>query len=356
MSGKTTKRTKSIRQYLVDSVRFGNQDVVSTASDTFQISRQSIHRHLAVLVKEGRLIATGHTRARIYTLGPVRSHTKQYAVAGLAEDVVHRKDFSFVFDGLLGTVAEICHYGFTEMLNNAIDHSEGESISVQVSRDLDKVGIHISDDGEGIFKRIARLLDLPDPRESILELSKGKLTTDPENHTGQGIFFTSRSFDYFHIASGDLCFTHDNEIDDDFLMHWADDRFGTHVYMEIALDSDKDLGKVFDEFTSGPDEFHFARTLVPVKLALYEGESLVSRSQAKRILNRIERFKTVVLDFEGVDKIGQAFADEVFRVFASRHRDIELIPLNLAPGVELMIMRANADGFEFESSKSSPNP
>lgn len=117
--------------------------------------------------------------------------------------------------------------------------------------------------------------------------------------------------------------------------------------MEIALDSVKDLGQIFDEFSSGPDDYHFARTVVPVRLALYEGESLVSRSQAKRILNRVERFRTVILDFDGVDKIGQAFADEVFRVFARRHRGIELIPVNTVPRVELMIARATAEEFKF---------
>lgn len=347
MVRKITQRTGIIRQYLVDAVRLGRQDIVSTATAAFNISRQSIHRHLAALVNEGRLLATGHTRARVYTLGPVRSHTDRYHLAGLVEHDVHRKDFSFIFDGLPETVAEICHYGFTEMLNNAIDHSEGESVEIYARRDPESAIIQIVDDGEGIFKRIARLLDLPDPRESILELSKGKLTTDPENHTGQGIFFTSRSFDRFHIVSGDLCFTHQKEIDDDYLLHREDDKDGTHVYMEIAVDSKRDLGQVFDEFSSGPDDYHFARTVVPVRLALYEGESLVSRSQAKRILNRVERFRVVILDFEGVDKIGQSFADEVFRVFAGRHRAIELIPVNTVPRVELMIARANAEGFDF---------
>lgn len=343
MARKVAKRTHIIRKYLVDVVRLGNQDIVSTASAMFNISRQSIHRHLSALVDQGCLLASGHTRARIYTLGPVRSHVERYPLPGLDEHIVHRKDFSFIFDGLPDAVAEICHYGFTEMVNNAADHSEGKTVLIKAMRDADKVAIQIVDDGEGIFKRIARLLDLPDPRESILELSKGKLTTDPANHTGEGIFFTSRVFDHFLIESGDLCFSHHDEFDDDFLLHREGDKEGTHVYMEIAQDSNRNLGKVFDEFSGGPDDYRFERTIVPVRLALYEGESLVSRSQAKRILNRVERFRTVILDFEGVDRIGQAFADEVFRVFANRHRDIELIPANTVPRVELMISRVNAE-------------
>ncbi len=342
MTRQITDRTKIIRNFLIDAVRAGRQDIVPSASSVFNISRQSIHKHLTALVKEGQLAATGHTRARVYSLGSVRSHIAHYPLANLDEHIVHRKDFSFIFEDLPETVAEICHYGFTEILNNAIDHSEGKSVIIFAKRNEKKVVIQIFDDGEGIFKHIARLLGLPDPRESILELSKGKLTTDPDNHTGEGIFFTSRSFDYFHIDSGDLCFSHSNDIPNDYLLHNDQDKEGTIVHMEITLDSTKDLGAVFDEYSSGPDEYRFEKTVVPVRLALYEGESLVSRSQAKRILNRVERFRSVILDFEGVDKIGQAFADEAFRVFTNSHPNIELIPLNTAPRVKQMIARAQA--------------
>ena len=80
--------------------------------------------------------------------------------------------------------------------------------------------------------------------------------------------------------------------------------------------------------------------MVPVRLALYEGERLVSRSQAKRILNRVERFRYVILDFEGVDTIGQAFADEVFRVFANRHPEISIMAANESEQIGRMINRA----------------
>ena len=51
--------------------------------------------------------------------------------------------------------------------------------------------------------------------------------------------------------------------------------------------------------------------------------ALVSRSQAKWVMNRATQFKTVILDFEGVVHVGQAFVDEVFRVFATLRWTIE---------------------------------
>lgn len=343
MSKSITERSRMIRGFLLDSVRIGRQEIVSTSSKMFNISRQSIHRHLAALIKEGRLIATGHTRARTYSLGPVRDHVAKYQLKNLKEDVVHREDFSFLFEGLPENISEICHYGFTEILNNAIDHSEGSSVTILTTRSEERITIQMHDDGEGIFKRIARLCKLPDPRESILELSKGKLTTDPENHTGQGIFFSSRSFDSFYIRSGDLCFAHKKDDDEDFLLHVDETGLGTSVYMDISLSSSKDLGHVFDEYSGAPDDYRFYKTVVPVRLAIYEGEALVSRSQAKRILNRVEKFQTVILDFAGVDKIGQAFSDEVFRVFTKNHPKIKLIPINTTSEVDKMVSRAKSE-------------
>ena len=58
---------------------------------------------------------------------------------------------------------------------------------------------------------------------------------------------------------------------------------GTSVFMEIARDSTRDIARVFDEYSSGPDDYDFARTVVPVRLAKVGDENLVSRSQAKRL-------------------------------------------------------------------------
>ena len=309
--------------------------------ETFKLTRQAIHSHLTALIKMGCLVAEGNTRARRYILGPARFHNAGFLLSGLKESDVYYRDFGFIFNDLPRELESACHYGFTEMLNNAIDHSGGSLVGVDVERTPDLITIRIYDDGEGIFNHIARIMNLSDPRESLLELSKGKLTTDPDNQSGQGIFFTSRVFDYFLIYSGDLIFSHNDGDKNDYLLHNKNDHIGTHVFMRIALNSDKTLKSVFNAYSGGEEEdFVFNKTVVPVRLALYEGERLVSRSQAKRILNRVEKFKTVFLEFQDVDFIGQAFADEVFRVFTRNNPHIKLTPINLTKDVEQTIQAA----------------
>ena len=113
------------------------------------------------------------------------------------------------------------------------------------------------------------------------------------------------------------------------------------VFMQLANASPRTTKAVFDMFAA-PEEYTFAKTLVPARLAQHEGEKLVSRSQGKRLTMRFERFQTVVLEFAGVAEIGQAFADEVFRVFQTAHTKTTLVPTSMTPGVKAMVSRARA--------------
>jgi len=235
-------------------------------------------------------------------------------------------------------VVTICQYGLTEMLNNALEHSEGKHVTVRVELWPDLVQMDVLDDGVGIFEKIQRDLHLDDPLHALLELSKGKLSTDPQHHTGEGIFFTSRAFDYFTIVSHQVRFTH-RDTGLDFVFEDKDVWDGTYIHMQIRRSSERTLKSVFDSYSVDGD-FGFDRTVAPVFLAQYENEKLVSRSQARRLLARFERFKVVLLDFEKVDYIGQAFADEIFRVFQQEHPQVKLLWTNENDEVRGMIARA----------------
>lgn len=333
-----TRRSREIRAYLIDAVRLGRADIVSDASQRFGISRQAVHRHLAQLTNEGLLAAVGTTRARAYRIGSVRRQRRVYELAAISEDRVYTADFAYIVDGLPKNVRDIWHYGFTEILNNAIDHSGGQKVAIHAGTFDPWLVLLIADDGEGIFRRIARLMELHDPREAILELSKGKLTTDPSNHTGEGIFFASRLFDGFFIVSGDLYFGHMNEADRDVMRQLGQEGKGTQVYMLLDPRTERTPASVFAAFTDA-ETLDFSKTVVPVRLVLYDGDQLISRSQAKRIMNRVERFQNVVLDFAGVETVGRSFVDEIFRVFVGRHPTIDLRPVNMSIAVRREVER-----------------
>ncbi len=68
----------------------------------------------------------------------------------------------------------------------------------------------------------------------------------------------------------------------------------------------------------------------------------MSRSEARRLLSRLDEFEEVVLDFTGVTRIGQGFADEIFRVFPLREPTISIETENVAPEIAPMIEHQNS--------------
>ncbi len=335
MPGKET-----IRRRALQLVAGRGHGVAARLASEFGFSRQTANTHLQALADEGEIEGEGSTRARVYRLATLRTEVRSYPREGLREDIVWQEVFVPAVDDLPENVRNIWHYGVTEMVNNAIDHSGSAEVHVGVRRNAIYTDGRVADDGEGIFLKIQRALHLYDPREAILELAKGKLTTDPAHHTGEGIFFASKVFEGFDILSGRLHYKHDHDALD-MLAERPVDAPGTLVLMRLANRSRRTAKSVFDQFAA-PEEYAFDKTLVPVRLAQYEGEKLVSRSQAKRLYQRFERFRHIVLDFDGVAEIGQAFADELFRVFANRHPEVTLAPINMTRAVVQMVSRVRA--------------
>jgi anti-sigma regulatory factor (Ser/Thr protein kinase) len=334
---------KVIRKFILDSVETHPGDVAAVAAAKFKISRQAVNKHLARLVAENLITATGKTQKRSYSLGIVDEFHSSYKIApGLAEHDIWDMDVLPRLGGFAKNVIDIWQFCFTEMFNNAVDHSGGTQIILSIKKTAVNTRMLISDNGVGIFKKIQSSLRLADERHAILELAKGKLTTDPKKHSGQGIFFTSRLLDSFDILSGGLFFTHKFDRDRDWLLSGSADDAGTTVFMRLRNDSTRLDETIFAQFSSA-DGQDFSKTTVPVHLARYGEEKLVSRSQAKKLLAGLHRFQTVVLDFSGVDTIGQAFTDEIFRVFARQHPEMEILAINANLPITEKINAARSD-------------
>jgi hypothetical protein len=329
-------RGEDIRTFIVAHVARYPGDIVRRTAEKFDCSRQAVHRHIQRLVEEGALLESGKTRSRTYALAQLSAWTQTYAVSADGDEGdIWLRDVRAQLEPLATNVLGIWQYGFTEMFNNALDHAEASSISVSVAKTAASSVVTIRDDGVGIFRKIQAALGLLDERHAVLELAKGKFTTDPQRHSGEGIFFSSRMFDHFSICSGSVWFSHQAKAPEDWILE-TDESGGTSVRMELGNHTARSVSKVFKQFTSG-DDFGFTKTVVPVRLAQYGDDNLVSRSQAKRLIVRFEKFRTVVLDFKGVVLIGQAFADEVFRVFPLAHPEVELMSLNANKEVGQMI-------------------
>jgi anti-sigma regulatory factor (Ser/Thr protein kinase) len=337
-------QAEEIRSYILAKIPVHPKNIVAKASKAFACSRTTVHRHLNRLIRDGEIIKSGTTRQAQYFLKTEKN--KEIVVSlkeEVAEDEVWKENFLGDFEALPKNVRDICEYGFMEMLNNAIDHSKGKEVYIKSEWAPNAVEIVIHDDGVGIFRKIKNALSLEDERESVLHLSKGKCTTDPENHTGEGIFFTSRAFDDFHIISRSMSYIRTNLDEDWFVETEKDENVpGTGLVMKIALNSKRKLQDVFAEFVEEDSEGmpKFDKTHILVQLSKLGDERYVSRSQARRICLGLEKFKRVVLDFKDISTVGQGFVDEVFRVFQSKNPRIKIEYTNVNDDVRFMIERS----------------
>ncbi|MCE5209565.1 MAG: DUF4325 domain-containing protein [Chloroflexi bacterium] len=337
---KKNEQTKKIRAFLLEQIEKHPADLTEITAEKFKISRQAIRKHIQALISNGSITAAGATRDRQYKLNLLTELKVEVPISqNLSEDAIWREKIRPALKDVPTNVIGICQYGFTEMVNNVLDHSEGQNLLIYLRRTAAYLEILVIDDGIGIFNKISKILGIDDKINVILELAKGKLTTDPQRHTGEGIFFTSRVFDNFMIISGNLTFAH-TEADNDWLLEEKENILeGTWVRLRISPASKRNLTDVFDKYADN-EEYGFSKTHIPVTLARYGDENLVSRSQAKRLLIRFERFKEIILDFSGVEMVGQAFADELFRVFQIDHPTVHISYINANEQVEKMILRA----------------
>ena len=299
------------------------------------VSRQAAHRHLAAAVAAGALRPEGQARARRYV--PVVP-SFAFDRAGLEEERVLdqvRSRLAGSFAGLSETEDRLLVYVFSEMVNNAIDHSQGQRVAVRLDIQPASVELEVVDDGIGAFASVQVGRGLGTTIDAAAELTKGKVTTMPSRHSGEGVFFTSKAVDRFELIANGLSLVVDNDLDD-VAIRTSAHPVGTTMCLRFARPPKRSVQSVFEQWTEG---FDFSRTRTVVKL-FGLGRDFVSRSEARRMLQGLESFREIVVDFQGLTGIGQAFADEVFRVFALQHPGIRLVPVNMIPPVQFFVERA----------------
>lgn len=329
--------------YLLEKIYMNEKNYIKKTADVYHISTTTIYRYLSELENEHILLKTGKRQYRLtctvktYTLsdGEIKD-----------EDLIYDAYIAPLLNNLPDNVRRIWSYAFTEMVNNVIDHSNASQLDIVISVNYLETQIMLQDNGVGIFAKIKDYYHYNSLDDAVHELFKGKLTTDSANHSGEGIFFTSRALDKFAAISDGKIFSHNKylekieDLDNTILLKSWTEKQGTTVFMGLSNFSKRKLKEVFDTFANV--DGGFIRTRIPLK-NIFENDP-ISRSQAKRLCNRFENFEEVELDFEDINEIGQGFAHELFVVFQNNHPDVKLIPVHTCNEVEKMINHVTLSG------------
>ena len=324
----------------------------SEITGSIGVSRQYVNMVISGLVAEKKVIKLGGTRNAFYISSDyAQKHPdilpttfkKKYRNVSLEEhQVLMELEEKFpLISNIPENIKSIFTFAFSEMFNNAIEHSESKIISVEVNLRSNKLSFIIEDSGIGVFRNIMKKKGLRSTTEAIQDLLKGKTTTMPKSHSGEGIFFTSKASDLFILDSFGHQLSIQTQLSDVKVKQISISKRGTRVIFEVSVQSKLHLNDVFKKFTNLTDNsnFGFDKTEIRVKLFTTSGVH-ISRSQARRILSGLEKFKIILLDFDKVPVVGQAFADEVYRVFQNAHPDILIQEENISASVKFMVERA----------------
>jgi len=329
-------KRKEITEAIAELLFASNFVTSGQVAKTAGVSRQAASNYLTAMVTTGELVHEGIGRGGRYRKNATLVF--QYSRDGLREDEVWSSELVElkrsdppVLDN--PNVGSVLGFSFTELLNNAIDHSRGNTVGVRWFVRDTSIAFEIEDDGIGAFRNMREERGLGSDFDAIGEIAKGKQTTAPLAHSGLGIYFSSRMVNRFVLSSGNLIWTVDSRRDDQAIGWLASERVGTLVRCEVDADTQVVPRDVFQAFA--PLESGFSRSTL--RVALFERGDFVSRSEAKRMGAQLEMFDQVEIDFAGVDQVGQGFVDELFRVWQRNHPGTRLVPVNANPCIKALV-------------------
>lgn len=335
MGGLNTKfsdeKKRAIEKYILDKIESGDPDLSQTVSAALDINRNTVHRYINKLADDG--IIERKKRGEYVLKKKEHMYSLRRSDNELENDIdVFNKCLKPHLKSLPSNVQQIWAYTFSEMVNNVIDHSAAEELQIVVMQSYVETEVIIYDNGIGIFEKIKEHFGFSTLDDAVCELFKGKLTTDAKNHSGEGIFFSSKLMDTFIIVSDGKVFTNNKYDDSELESMTSNEAKGTFVSMTLSNKSKKNSQDIFDAYSNV--DGGFTKTTIPLK-NIFDG-SPVSRSQAKRICNRLEKFEEVILDFDSIEWMGQGFAHQVFVVFHNEHPGITIVPINMNENVTKM--------------------
>ena len=324
------EKKQAIILYILEKILSGEKSISKVVSETFGISTNTVHGYINELLKEGII---SKAKRGEYELVSKQSLFRFSRRKGEFQSDTHAFDVCLE-DKIASYPENVKHiwlYAVSEMVNNVIDHSGAENMNVCVIQNYLNTYVVIIDDGIGIFEKIKNHFSLANLDEAICELFKGKLTTDEINHSGEGIFFTSKMMDSFMISSSGKIFT-TSKYNNDNIFDTDEFASGTCVFMSLSNFTHKNIKDIFDAYSN--TDGAFTTTRIPLKNIF--DSAPVSRSQAKRICNRLDKFEEVILDFQDVAWMGQGFAHQIFVVYQKANPTLSIKAENMNENVANM--------------------
>jgi len=327
--------SNQIKKFILDNLSHHERDIIQAAINHFGISRQAIHKHMNNLIRAKKVIAHGNTKGRYYQLMPTVNYSKTIDISDKLPQEILKDIISIHLKSLSGNIQEIFEFSIGALLNNIFDHANALKIYLKIFITHEQVHFILADNGIGIFDHIRSGLNLTSTELAALELAKGDLTTNFDRHSGGELNTIIHLFDLVTIDSSGKSLKYSNH--DDWQIDYSVQQKGTRIHLQIDPLSKRTCATTFDRIFNREEK----KIRIPLNLLdISEYKIFNSRSQAKSVLRNIQKFKIIEFDFNKIDLIGPAFADELVKNVKSRNKAASIEWINCNETVDLLMKRA----------------
>jgi anti-sigma regulatory factor (Ser/Thr protein kinase) len=345
---KVRRKEQLIRGRVLELLSYeaGKSNVSAQIQREFVLSSPQLGRYLKRMELEGLIASSGYGKGKKYAVSArltttacnffvKRTYELSYA-RKIGEDVVFQEFAESIAVDYPKNVQAILRHCMTELINNAIDHSLGKELQLELLAKGKLLHVSIMDDGIGAFASIKKHFQLDSALDAAVEMAKGKRTTDRIHHAGEGIYFSQRMTNEFTISANGVSYRF-NRLQNDWAIKIVPERAGTAITLTIDLFADYSPRDVFQKYTDEDFRFVKSDSFIVLPYVLAVKGNMISRSEAKKLMAGAEEFEHVEIDFLNVDEIGQGFADEIFRVYKLQHPNIKITFRNCNEAVAMMI-------------------
>ena len=328
--------SEQIKDFILENLSRHQKDIIKASIHKFGISRQAILKHMHTLINKDRVIAHGKTRDRFYELKPIVNYSKSVDIdESISANDILRNQILPNLDSIPSNIHEICEFSFQALLSNVFDHAQASILHYKIYVSPSEIHFILNDNGIGIFKKLNRFLGLNDFQVAAIEIAKGRITTDPVNHAGDELMTVIRLFDQVTIDASGICLTYQQN-NNEWTISESSQQNGTRIHLEISTNSNRTCEKVFYQIFQQND----SSVCIPVNLVRSQGGQVNSRTQAQSLLHNLKDLNEIEFDFNNIDLIGPAFADELIRKTKVNNKNSDITWINSTTMVDMLMSRA----------------
>ena len=172
----------NIKELILRKIKENKSITASEIVIATKFSRAYINKILQSLRQEGKIILLGKANKARWIVAEkaifekekskILFFRKSFQNKNLSEDLVLKeiKQNTGIFINLSDNISRILEYAFSEILNNAIEHSFSKKIDVLIKRTSDDINFVITDFGIGIFNNLLKNRNLKSELEAIQDL------------------------------------------------------------------------------------------------------------------------------------------------------------------------------------------